>query len=251
MPLIEVREHSAADLERWRALERQDGVHAQTARFARRVAEAEDAIAAFVAAGPCYAGISWGKDSLVLAHLIARLGLSIPLVSICVDPVCNPHCDVVRDAVLAQHPARYEEIRVQARIDEQGAAHLTGTLEQGFAEAGRRHGDRYLSGVRGAESAPRRWRMKGHGIATERTCAPLGWWSATDVWAYLWQHQLPIHPAYAMGISAGYERDRLRVTFLGMRQSALGFGTREWECRYYPDAMRRIFGVRDPRDVSI
>ena len=90
----------------------------------------------------------------------------------------------------------------------------------------------------------RRW-----GHSTERTCAPLGWWSAADVWAYSHARSLPIHPAYAMGLSAGWERDRIRVAFLGMRV-ALGPGTREWECRYYPEAMRRICGDRDPRDVS-
>jgi len=81
--------------------------------------------------------------------------------------------------------------------------------------------------------------MAVHGIATERTCAPIGRWSAEDVWAYLYARGLPVHPAYAMSMGGLLDRDRIRVGPLAGERAAAwaeqgsGHGRLEWERRYY------------------
>jgi 3'-phosphoadenosine 5'-phosphosulfate sulfotransferase (PAPS reductase)/FAD synthetase len=130
------------------------------------------------------------------------------------------------------------EIVVAARYDAKGW-HASGTLERGFAEAARRFGERYISGVRGEESGARKLRMMTHGTATERTCAPIGWWSAEDVFAYLHANGLPVHPAYAYSLDGLLDRARLRVAALGGERGT-GWGRRQWEERYYSDALHKI-----------
>jgi phosphoadenosine phosphosulfate reductase len=243
--------YTAEDAARWAALERQDAVYAGTARFARHVARAERWLSGFVREreARCYAGVSWGKDSTVIADMVCRLAPTVSLVWVRVEPIANPDCVLVRDAFFAIHSsARYEEIVVRCERDPQGlrvtetlgdlphAFRVTGTLERGFAEAAHRFGSRHISGVRAEESGARRRRMEAFGAATDSTCAPIGWWRAEDVWAYLYARHLPVHPAYAcMGVA--WSRDRIRVASMGGRRGR-GHGRQEWERRYYPEARR-------------
>jgi len=117
--------------------------------------------------------------------------------------------------------------------------HATGTLERGFVEAARRHGDAHVSGVRAEESGARKRRMMASGETSASTCAPIGWWKAADVFAYLYARGLPVHPAYACGISGAWTRERIRVASLG-GQRGRGHGRAEWERAYYRAAMRRL-----------
>lgn len=81
------------------------------------------------------------------------------------------------------------------------------------------------------------------GISTERTCAPLAWWTAADVFAYLATHDLPVHPAYAMLGGGRWRRERLRVAEIGDTHGK-GGGRLEWETEYYGDALRRLQAPR-------
>ena len=236
--LLASQRYNSADAARWTSLERADEVYASTFRFRRHVNRAESWLRGFVAEGrSAYAGVSWGKDSTVLADMVARVAPALPLVWVRVEPIANPDCVLVRDAFLALHRgARYEEIVVECTRDT-GGWHATGTLERGFAEAARRHGAAHVSGVRAEESGARKRRMMASGEATATTCAPIGWWKAEDVFAYLFARGLPVHPAYACGISGPWTRERIRVASLG-GQRGRGHGRREWERTYYGDALR-------------
>ena len=77
------------------------------------------------------------------------------------------------------------------------------------------------------------------GESSPNTCAPIGWWTARDVFAYLHLHGLPVHPAYAMTRGGLWPRDRIRVASLG-GQRGRGAGREEWERLYYGDELRRI-----------
>lgn len=221
------------DREAWAQASAGDLVHAATSRFLDRVDDAAMAIVQF-ARRPCYAGVSWGKDSVVVAHLVATYAPHVPLVWVRVEPIFSPECLAVRDSFLARHPATYEEITIRCRIDAAGEAHATGTLERGMREAARRFGDRHISGVRAAESAQREKRVRRFGVATDRACAPLSRWSGAEVFAYLALHDLPIHPAYAMSLGGSLDRERLRVSSLGGKRGT-GTGRAEWERTYYPE----------------
>lgn len=222
-----------------------DRIYART--HARRLCtEADRAvrrIVDFAADGPCYAGTSWGKDATVISHLVSRAlverGVRIPLVHVHVDPHANPDCALVRDDFLSRFEVDYYQITVTCERDEHGEWIGTGRLEQGFQEAAKRFGARYVSGVRGQESGGRARRMRGHGTTTDNTCAPIGWWTVRDVFAYLLLHDLPIHPAYACTHGGRFDRDHLRVATLGGIRGT-EFGRREHELRYYRAELQAI-----------
>lgn len=234
MPLIASPRHRPEDVEAWALRERQDAVHAHLATHARRVEEARAALVDFAQHHACYAGVSWGKDSTALAHLVAIHAPTVPLVWVrTID--ANPDCALVRDAFVSAHPlARYVE--AEGRRSPNAATHGSergGSLVDGLRRCGM-HGRPYLSGVRGAESMARRLRVARWGTTTARTCAPLARWSGADVYAYLYAHGLPVHPAYACTMGGLLDRDRIRVGPLGgERTRGDGHGRREWEARYY------------------
>ena len=257
--LVDSPRLTSRDREQWARDERIDAANARRLDLGGMALAATREIRAFLDAGSCYAGVSWGKDSVVVADLIARAGLPIPLVWVRVEPVENLDCVLVRDAFRALYPEHpYDEIEIACERHDGpveprsvGAGSRSpwlwaGTLERGFALAAERHGARYVSGVRAAESGPRKARMRAHGVSTARTCAPIGWWSTAAAFAYLHARGLPAHPAYAMTAGGGYPRDRLRVAALGGSRGA-GIGRREWERAYYPERMAVIDGWRKPQ----
>jgi phosphoadenosine phosphosulfate reductase len=219
MPLIRLPSHRPDDLAAWDALERRDATWAALPSFAARVSEAASALLDFAAAAPCYASVSWGKDSTCLAQLCRTLarcgGPVIPLVHVRIEPIRTPHLDLVRDAFLAAGDHPYSEWVAACppaadRADE--GLEWRATLEA-FRRAGRRLGcRRYASGLRASES-----RLRGRRGTTlrGRTCAPLYRWAAGDVWAYLLRERLPVHPVYAMSFGGRLERDHLRVGAIG------------------------------------
>jgi phosphoadenosine phosphosulfate reductase len=244
VPLIRSLRLSPDDLDRWERTRITAQLHAQLSTHRKRVAKSRTILLNFTGSGRCYAGVSWGKDSVAIAHMIATLVPRIPLVWIRVKPIENPDCEIVRDAFLKQHPGvRYEEIDVWCARDADGW-HARGTLERGFSQAGERFGDRHISGIRGEESGTRQLRMVRFGPSTANTCAPIGWWSAWDVYAYLVEHGCPIHPAYACTQNGLWDPLRIRVASLGGKRGD-GMGRREWEERYYG---AELAALQSPRE---
>lgn len=236
--LISSPRHSAADLRRWAELERQDAAVARTARHAALVHGALVALRDFARAGPRYASVSWGKDSVVLAHLAWRLrrdGLQIPLVWFPAGALENPDNVRVRDAFLERFPGEYREVDAGPSVPDGEQFDVEGHdgAQAEFEAAAAKLGWRYASGVRAEESAARARRMRRYGLSTERTCAPLGWWRTEHVFAYLFAHGLPVHPAYACLLDGQLDRSEVRVATIGGRRG-IGRGRREWERRYYP-----------------
>lgn len=249
MPLIESKAHSAEDLVVWRRLLRYDSILAQSEKLTRIAAKALKDMCDFAAAGPCYVGVSWGKDSVVVAHMAQGLGL--PLVWVRVEPIANPDCYRVRDAFIDRYPsARYSEAEVHCKRQD-GELVTAGAWDDGFDIAVARHGARHISGVRGEESAARRMRMCRWGVSTDNTCAPIGWWKGEDVFAYLCRHDLPIHPAYAMSFGGTLQRNRIRVDVIGnvrdtdhsgktWETRGNGHGRDIWEQKYYREVVLRL-----------
>lgn len=232
--LIDSPRLRSGDRERWDRASNLDMAWSRTEAFGRLVRQTEDRLAGWSAGKRGYVGVSWGKDSVVAAHLSDVIGW--PLVWVRVEPIANPECRDVRDAFMRMFPhADYDEIVIEIAPAADGKYYAGGTLERGFATAAKRHGPCHVSGIRGAESAQRKRLQTGGGV-TERTCAPLIHWSAPDVWAYLAANDLPIHPAYAM-TSTGQCRDRLRVSSLGGLRGR-GTGRAEWERVYYPEVAK-------------
>ena len=229
--LIPCDRHTPADLATWRRLEAQDALHwrAHRRRLERMADTARRDVERFAVGGPCYVGYSCGKDSRVLVDVLDGLGLPVVYVEVL------PHANPFNGPVLADLAARgivVDTVTVQCERAPDGSWLGTGRLEAGFALAAERFGNRYVSGVRADESYARQMRLVGHGISTERTCAPLSRWTGADVFAYLHGHGLPVHPAYAMSLGGRFPREHLRVATIGGVRGAQ-YGRREHEMVYY------------------
>lgn len=245
MPLIDSPRLTEQDRAAWSRLERYDQALAQSPVLEKKTQQAQQVIRDFAASGPCYVSTSWGKDSTVVAHLAATSGVRLPLVWVRVKKWENPDCLPVRDAFLSQygHLVDYEEIEVEAtarRWWEDGAELAPAsqrTSRGGFTIAEARHGGRHISGVRAEESRVRRIAQARWGDASKNACRPIGTWAATDVFAYLHKHNLPVHPAYAMSYGGRLDRRWLRVSSLGGIRGA-DKGRADWEAHYYPDVIK-------------
>ncbi len=228
--------HTVHDLEHWKRLEIADSMRARHPGLAHKEDAAIQRLRSFASGGNFFVSASWGKDSVVVAHLAWRSGWRrmhwFPA-----GFIENPDCHLVRDAFLARFEMDYSEIEaadpVVGEWGHDGA-------QRAFERASAKMGGRYASGVRAEESATRKRRMVVFGHETENTCAAIGWWSTDDVFAYLHKHDLPIHPAYACTRGGTIDRNRIRVGTIG-GQGGTGWGRREWERTYYPAELRAIY----------
>ncbi|WP_151530549.1 MULTISPECIES: phosphoadenosine phosphosulfate reductase family protein [Corynebacterium] len=242
--LIDSTRLTAQDRAHWRRLARYDRLLAGQLPLDDMADKARDTIQVFAEQGPCYVSTSWGKDSMVVAHLAATSGLHLPLVWVRVEKWENPDCTKVRDAFLDRYGEHvdYHEYAVEAtapRWWESNAETVSGsrrTSRGGFTLAERDHGDRHISGIRAEESRVRAIAQARWGDASGRACRPIGRWSAVEVFAYLERHDLPVHPAYAMSVGGRLDRRWLRVSSLGGVRGA-DRGRSEWESTYYPDVV--------------
>lgn len=232
MMLISSERHTEADLRLWRNLEISDRLHFKCAGVERKSVRAVRAIALF-AEVQCYASVSWGKDSTVLAHLCWLVG--VPLVHVVQIPTGNPHNPQVRDAFLSRFDVTYCEMFADYRGDPRTPIELSGKSDEIFYGCFKAVGiPRYISGIRKNESRVRLLRVMRWGIETKHTLAPLSHWTAQDVFAYLAKHDLPTHPNYAMLGDGMFDRNHVRVDEIGgYRGTNMGRGA--WERMYYPE----------------
>lgn len=237
--LIASPKHTATDLRLWKELERADKAHSHSRMLGRNLRRCEEIAKEFLDAGPCHVAVSWGKDSVVVAHLVLKIAPKTPLCWIRVEPIKSPECEQVRDAFLKLHRGtNYTEIESWCERDEQGW-HATGSLERGIKQADEQLGERTILGIRADESSLRRLRVWSYGPNTKLKSAPLSYLTAQDVFALLCADELPVHPAYAMLGGGRWKRGHLRVASLtGHRGEEMGRA--EWEQEYYGDEIRAM-----------
>jgi phosphoadenosine phosphosulfate reductase len=194
----------------------------------RLVARSLSVIEGHLADGPSSVGVSWGRDSVVVAHLVWRVDPSTPLWT-AAGLVDNPDNPPVESALLDRTGQTFH-------VHPPDRDHVADALQW----VARTWWPRAINGVRADESSKRATSAATHGHDTGRSCRPILWWPSAAVWAYLARHDLPVHPAYAMTRGGALSRDRVRVHSIG-GVSGVAHGRREWEAAYYPDglALRR------------
>ncbi len=243
--LISSHRHTKDDLVYWKWLAESDMLRRSDVGFLKQHTAAMNAILSFVIRDRCYCSVSWGKDSVVVAHLLWCIRRDIPLVYIRPHPNYNPDCVAVRDAFLSRFPMPYIERNPDYTQDDSSFDREWKLVERDLGTS------RRMTGIRAAESGGRRIRMRTWGVESPNTLAPIGWWSTADVFTYLATHDLPIHPAYAMLGGGRWDREQLRVDEIGVvdssgqfreRRGERGgmFGAGEWEREYYGDVLRRL-----------
>jgi phosphoadenosine phosphosulfate reductase len=228
--LIASHRHTPQDLALWRDHYAADLLHFLSPRRCYEIVQE-------FAERPCYCSVSWGKDSVVVAAMVAMVAPHVPLVWVRPVGVECPGCDKVRDAFLSAFPGmQYHEPTADADM----WLDPNVTNEEAFAPAVAATGTvRRIVGVRAEESGRRRLSMRHHGLATPNVCRPIGWWKNQDVFAYLAQNNLPTHSNYAMLGGGRWRRDKLRVAALG-GDTGDQFGRAEWEQEYYGDVLARM-----------
>lgn len=244
--LIPSGRHTPADLDLWAEFAEADRLVGTRFLRSARLDESRRAICEFVGDGLAYGAVSWGKESVALAHLLWGERRDVPLVHL--RPTNhNPDCDVVRDAYFSMFPGQpYEEISVDygrlhaAKLPDHRLDRETDA--RWYAAIGRSeksYGGRRLTGIRSGESFGRMIRTLRWGLSTPNACAPLARWTLAEVYGYLAAHDLPIHPAYAMLGGGRWPRERLRVAEIGDTHGK-GSGRADWEREYYGDVLRRL-----------
>lgn len=241
--LLNSHRHTPADLELWSALEYADHVHAI---HPKRWERAVNAILSFVVSQPpCYAGVSWGKDSVVVAHLLWSTCRHVPLIHL--RPTNhNPDCDAVRDAYFARFPGQpYCEVVVDYSqlprnlTDHKRDKETDRIWYAAIRQCGEPYGGRHILGIRKDESTGRAIRLFRWGENSPNASAPIGFWTTQDVFGYLAANGLPVHPAYACLGGGRWPRERLRVAEIGDTHGK-GSGRNDWEREYYGDTLRRL-----------
>lgn len=243
--LLPSHRHTKADLELWAELEQADLLHFEQLQSKNikspmtKIEKSREVIRKFASEGECYASVSWGKDSTIIAHLIAMCRLEIPLGNVAQDGTgTDPHIADVRDVFLSQFPIEYYEECVPLKFIPDDGSHSP-SLDIGISHLIKHFGtERYIGGVRASESGVRKLGMRTRGLVTANTCQPLGWWTTADVFAYLAGHNLPVHPNYAMLGGGRWSREHIRVSTIGGPKGNQ-FGRTEWEKEYYGDVLRR------------
>jgi len=243
--LVKCERHTYKDLGAWQKYEEADAIHAE--KIGAKTDKACKAIRDFLLLGECYFSTSWGKDSTVAIHLAHTiLGLGFRVWNIRVVPNRNPYCDIVRDVFLNKYKCNYYEVVIdytyiiKARLtlddyNKETDKLWRGAIKQISKEAGTA---RHCLGVRADESNVRLLRCLRWKNNSPNGCAPLAWWSAADVFAYLHKFNLPVHPNYAMLGGGRWDRHYLRVAEIGDSHGR-GIGRDEWEKEYYSDILRR------------
>jgi len=227
--LIPSHRHTAADLRLWAELEESDLVNGRSAALARTVERSMEEIRRFAAGGRFYVSVSGGKDSAVLSRLVAMAGVDAPMIHVSAGRMANPDTPLVLSRM-----GRVDIINVEY---DPAASEADG--DRRFFAALRGAGDRYMSGIRAEESSGRRMRMRKHGLGTPNTCAPLGWWTTVNVFAFAAVSEIALHPVYAMTGGGRWPRAHLRVDELGGSRGR-GMGRAEWEREYYGDVIHRL-----------
>ena len=248
--LIDSPRITPGDHEAWNNLARYDQKLATNPRLTKLEATGIAALKQWADQGPGVIATSWGKDSVIVAHLAMLAGINYPIVWVRADPFEMPECEQVRDEFLRIWPEAqplYEERTSPLRNPKRGEpgydTHRTSGAK-GQDILNECITERYASGVRAQESRTRTLSMNTHGMVTKNTCRPLGRWTGVDVFTYLARHDLPIHPAYAMSINGARDRQWLRVHPLCHFVPTIIADLDRWEDRYYADHIEKALAIR-------
>jgi 3'-phosphoadenosine 5'-phosphosulfate sulfotransferase (PAPS reductase)/FAD synthetase len=224
-------------------------LHAKTRGFAAKVETAERIVDGWLSqcSNPTVA-FSAGKDSTVCLHLVRARVPDAPAL------YADDEWQLSEtDALLGNTPNLVRIVR-RLRHCEWFTAWEDVTGPEGGSKNrwARDHGyDGMAIGLRSDESARRRMQIRARGTAFWNESAalwwvyPVAWWTALDVWAYIYSREVPFNRAYDVLERIGVPMERQRIgPFASDR--ALGGGAVAILKRGWPDQFNR-FAARYPQ----
>jgi len=203
---------------------------------------------------PVAVALSGGKDSVCMAHLVSQhcrplivwndSGLELPESEGIVKAVCE---QLGLDLAIAKGDAmgikirkgRTEAFRTARQTDQEAIiAPVLSVLSEHRISCN-------FVGLRAAESPTRKMviAQKGPVHTSKRWARGVAWpmrnWTASDCYAYMDEHQLPVHPAYTRTQWAHGDRNRIRVSWVwdSTRENQ---GDLEYMRRFYPQIYRQL-----------
>jgi phosphoadenosine phosphosulfate reductase len=244
--LIKSHRHTNADIEMWGEQLEIDIINSNSKEFEYRERRCLENISSFLSRGrKYYACVSWGKDSIVLADMLCRSGATCPFFyirNLSREPDGNIQ---VRDAFLENHDIDYREISYDYGDADDTFFNKNGDpvkWQRILGDLKQRYGV-HVTGIRRDESSKRKRRFDVFGLETKYSFAPFVDFRSTDIFAYLYKHNLPVHPNYAMTGGGRWDKYRIRVAAIGNKEGD-GMGRTEWEREYYQDVLNRVERLR-------
>lgn len=230
------------DLEVWNEYEDVDFIHSESMTYKKRIAITEKAITRFINSGkPHFCGISWGKDSVVLADMFLKINPETNIIFVHQVDNMNPHSlDVMKSFLDFHNPKNFFEYSYSYK-DSDLTWFKNGKPNKWYRileEINKKFGC-HVTGIRPDESGKRAKRFKIFGMETINSFAPFQFMTHQEIFSYLAIHDLPIHPNYAMTLNGTLDRKRIRVAAIGNKEGD-GMGRTQWEKEYYPDILRKI-----------
>jgi 3'-phosphoadenosine 5'-phosphosulfate sulfotransferase (PAPS reductase)/FAD synthetase len=210
--------------------------------YRRKVAQAQSIIKEALEISPAYVACSWGKDSLVLAHLVWNIAPSTLLLHDGSDDEDEQdNYSEVREAFLGRFPMPYQGI-VRGYNDGSGG---------GLYEQLPSHPLVFL-GLRAEENKTRKISLRKYGPLHQYQsdsplhptnswrCCPLAWWNWKDVWAYIVAHDLPYLSAYDWEPKNQGRTSVIHGKRINPKHSGLGSGQSELLRRRNPEFWEKL-----------
>lgn len=226
--LIESHRHTAKDLDIYKQYIEIDKL---TGYSQVKVKQSVSVIKSWCTQNNAVAYTSWGKDSVLMLHLIVQAGVSVPVVWVKFNDRYNPDCDNVRDVFLTKFDIDYHEEIFDYNEVRKGDKH--------WKIVAKKYTKYRMTGIRNDESNVRMLQYFVNGHSSQHSCRPIALWRSHEVFAYIEQNDLPLCSVYGYLGGGRWSRDRIRTHSIG-GTTANGIGRTEWEKEYYPDILRRI-----------
>lgn len=171
---------------------------AKRPQFRAKIESSNEIISQSLALAPGYVGISWGKDSVVLLHLVQQICPDIPAISF-----THPERELIANyaEVEGEYCQRFNPNLLNLSME---GDHVPDKVN------GARLWDTYpvaLLGIRKEESQKRSIAIGRYGVIHQYQSGvkkgswrsfPLAYWTWQDVWAYIASNDLPSLNAYAL-----------------------------------------------------
>lgn len=169
--------------------------HTQLPQFKKKVSKSLQIIKeALTVADNAYCAISWGKDSVVMLHLIQQIKPDIKTINIgdLLEDLQNNYSEVKKQYCIQFPYTNYEAIYYDENNDG-GFYTQVKKLTQLYNLA--------FIGCRKEESKYRAIAINKYGIIHQYQsgfyrCFLLAYWNTADIWAYIFKHNLPYLKSY-------------------------------------------------------